>query len=67
MIIRKATSNDRKDALKISRDLKEWFNEEGLKNMKIDFELNNIIVAIDRNKVVGFLCYTSYYGKMLLM
>ena len=67
MNIRKATPNDRKEALKIAEELKEWFNEEGIKNMAIDFNLNNIIVAIENKNVAGFLCYTSYCGKMLLM
>lgn len=67
MKLQKANIKEKKEALAIARDLKEWFNKEGIKNMKIDFELNNVTVAIDRNKVVGFLCYTSYCGKMLLM
>ena len=67
MKIRKAISKDKKEALAIARNLQEWFNEEGLKNMKTDFKLNNVVVAMNKNKVVGFLCYTSYCGKMLLM
>ena len=67
MKITKATKNDKKEALKIASDLKDWFNEEGLKNMKIDFELNSVVVAKEDKKVLGFLCYTSYCGKMLLM
>jgi len=67
MKITKATKNDKKEALKIASDLKDWINEEGLKNMKIDFELNSVVVAKEDKKVLGFLCYTSYCGKMLLM
>ena len=67
MEIRKATFNDKKTSLAIARELKEWFNKEGIKNMKIDFNLNNLVVGIIKNKVVGFLCYTSYCGKMQLI
>ncbi len=67
MIIRKATLNDRKKALNIAKELKGWFNEEGIKNMAIDFNLNSLVVTVENKKVVGFLCYTSYCGKMLLM
>ncbi|MDD2657017.1 MAG: GNAT family N-acetyltransferase [Patescibacteria group bacterium] len=35
--------------------------------MKVDFELNSVIVAKTDDNVSGFLCYTSYCGKMLLM
>ena len=52
---------------KIANDLKDWFNKEGLKNMKIDFEVNSVVVAKEDKQVLGFLCYTSYCGKMLLM
>lgn len=30
MKITKATKNDKKEALKIANDLKDWFNEEGM-------------------------------------
>lgn len=65
--IKKATNKDMKEALKIARNLKEWFNKEGLKNMKIDFNLNNLVIAIENKKIIGFLCYTTYCGRMLLM
>jgi GNAT superfamily N-acetyltransferase len=35
--------------------------------MRVDFELNSLIVAKENGKVSGFLCYTSYSGKILLM
>jgi len=67
MQITKATKKDKKEAMKVAANLKEWFSEQGLKNMRIDFELNNLIVAKEKGKVSGFLCYTSYSGKILLM
>ncbi len=67
MKIRKATQKDLKDALNIAKELKEWFNKEGIKNMAIDFKHNNIILALDDKKVLGFICYTTYCGKILLI
>ena len=67
MRIVKATKKDKKEAIKIASYLRAWFSKDGLKNMKVDFKLNNLTVAKDRGRVLGFLCYTSYSGKMLLM
>ena len=67
MKIQKTNTNSFKESINIASNLREWFNKEGLKNMEVDFELNNVVVAMNKNKVVGFLCYTSYCGKMLLM
>jgi len=66
--IRKATRKDIIESLKIANDLKEWFdNNAREKNMPLDFKLNNLIVAVEGKSVIGFLCYTSYSGKMLLV
>ena len=67
MQLRKATEQDKKESIKIAQNLKEWFNKKGLNNMKIDFKLNNLVVARDKDKVSGFLCYTSNCGKMQLI
>lgn len=67
MKIKKANKKDLNESLAIAKELKEWFNKEGIKNMKIDFRLNNLVVAIDRNKVVGFICYTSHCGNIQLI
>jgi len=67
MQITKATKKDKEEAMKVAADLEEWFSEQGLKNMRVDFELNSLIVAKENGKVSGFLCYTSYSGKILLM
>jgi GNAT superfamily N-acetyltransferase len=53
--------------MKVAANLEEWFSEQGLKNMRVDFELNNLIVAKENGRVSGFLCWTSYSGKILLM
>ena len=55
------------DALKIAQDLKEWFNENGLKSIEIDLFFNNVAVAVDGNKTLGFACYSSYDGVMQLI
>jgi len=67
MKIRIATPKDKKESLVIARNLKEWFNKEGLKNMKIDFEINNLVIVADKNRVVGFLCYSSENGKIKIL
>ena len=67
MIIRKAKNKDKKSAILIAKNLKDWFDKEGIRNMKIDFNMNNLLVAVENKKVIGFLCYSSYCGKMLLM
>ena len=65
--IRKATEKDKKKAVEIAESLKEWFNKEGIKNIRTDFKLNNLVVAVNKGKISGFLCYTTYCGKMLLI
>ncbi len=67
MEIVKASKQEKVEAIDIAASLNEWFNEEGLKNLKIDFDNNNLIVAKEDNNVLGFLCYTTYCGKVLLI
>jgi N-acetylglutamate synthase-like GNAT family acetyltransferase len=67
MKIRKATKKDEKEVIRIAKDLKEWFTKKAIESMKVDFKLNNLVVAIDKDKVAGFLCYTSYDGRMQLI
>ncbi|MFA5134496.1 MAG: GNAT family N-acetyltransferase [Patescibacteria group bacterium] len=67
MQISNASKKDREQAMAAAKNLKDWFTDEGLKNMRIDFDLNNVAVAKENGIVVGFLCYTAYSGKMLLL
>lgn len=67
MRIRKATRTDLKKSLDIAKDLKEWFTKEAIENMKVDFIVNNTIVAIDKNNFVGFLCYCSDNGAIKIL
>jgi len=67
MKIRQASEKDKKVAMAIAKSLKEWFNKDGIKNMAIDFKMNHLVVAEAKNKIVGFLSYTTYSGKMLLL
>jgi N-acetylglutamate synthase-like GNAT family acetyltransferase len=62
MKIRKATKKDFNEELKIAESLKEWFNEEGIKSMRIDLKINKTIVAEENEKIVGFLSYISEGG-----
>ena len=52
---------DIRASLKIAEDLKEWFTETAIENMKIDFvfNVNTLIVAKEKERVIGFLCYTK--------
>jgi len=67
MKIRKATTRDYNRGIQIARSLKKWFTKEAVNNMKIDFYLNNLIVAVEKKDVVGFICYTSNNGVMHLL
>ena len=68
MKIRKAKSKqDYAQAMTIAKDLKEWFNKDGIKAMKVDFAFNPLVVATDKEKVVGFLSYTCYDSIMRLI
>ncbi len=67
MKLRQATEQDKKKAMAIAKSLKEWFNKDGIKNMALDFKMNHLIVAVEKEKVLGFLSYTTYSGKMLLL
>ena len=66
-MIRKAKEKDIREALEIAKKLKEWFTKQAIKNMKIDFLVNNLIIATNRDKVIGFLCYYSNYGKIKII
>lgn len=67
MDIVKANEQEKEEALEIAKSLKEWFTDEGIKNLEIDFDNNTVIVAKDNNQVIGFTCYTTYCGKLLLI
>ena len=62
--IRNATEKDFYESLKIAKSLDKWFNNLSLKSMSVDFKLNHLAVAIDKKKVAGFLCYSSWEGSM---
>lgn len=65
--ITKATLKDKKLAFEVTKDLTDWFDVNGLKNIVIDFDRNSVIVAKENDQVLGFICYTSYSGKWLLL
>jgi hypothetical protein len=67
MDIKKANTEEKEQAVEIAKTLKDWFNDEGIKNLKVDFEYNRVVVAKENGKVVGFMCYTTYCGKTLLI
>lgn len=67
MIVEKISKQDLNEAIDIAKSLPEWFTPEGQKNMAIDFDNNNLIVEKEDDIVKGFLCYTTYDGKMLII
>jgi GNAT superfamily N-acetyltransferase len=67
MNIVEANKKEKDQAIKIAKTLKDWFNDDGIKNLKIDFDHNTVVVAKENKEVVGFMCYTTYCGKTLLI
>lgn len=67
MQIVKATKEDKLHAIQIAKSLSQWFSPDGIKSMEQDFLFNSVIVAKEDDIVIGFLCYTTYCGKMLLI
>lgn len=67
MIITKASKKDKVESLKIASELKEWFTPEGLKNINLDLNMNSVIIAKENSTILGFLCYTTYCGKAILL
>ena len=55
------------EAIEIAKTLKDWFNDEAIKNLKVDFEHNTVVIAKDKEEVVGFMCYTTNCGRTLLI
>jgi len=65
MKIRKANEKDFYESLKIAKSLNHWFSSYSVSNsMPIDFKVNNLVAAIDKNEVIGFLCYSTWEGEM---
>jgi len=58
---------DKQDIIAISKELKEWFNEKGRKDLKIDLNVDPAIVIKEKNKVIGFLIYASENGIMKII
>src|SRR3989344_4620321 len=66
MKIIKANTTQRKESIKIAKKLKEGFTKEAIDNMKIDFKINKLVVAVENSQVLGFLCYSSFNGFLQL-
>ena len=64
--IRKASGKDFDCSLKIAKSLDKWFTKSAVKSMKVDFKVNNLIVAVDKG-VVGFLCYSSFEESLIVL
>jgi len=55
MKVRKSVTGDISKSLEIARNLKEWFTENALRKMMVNFE-KNLVIAFDK-EVIGFLNY----------
>lgn len=55
--IRSFEESDRDSTLALARSLDEWFNEEGLAQMERDLAHHKGFVAVDRDRVIGFLTW----------
>jgi N-acetylglutamate synthase-like GNAT family acetyltransferase len=64
--IRRATERDYNRCIELAKSLKEWFNKEGIRSIKTDLQVNNIIVAEEKGSLVGFLCYSAGEGAVIL-
>lgn len=67
MRIRRANKRDYQQSIEMAKNLKEWFTPEAIKNMKVDFSVNNLVIAIEQEKISGFLCYSTNSGIMHLI
>ncbi len=67
MKIRKATDKDKKEAIKIAKKLPKWFTKEAIRNIEIDFRINNLIIAEEGGKILGFLCFNSTEGFLRII
>jgi len=65
--IRIANKKEFPGILKVAGDLRKWFTAEALRNMKKDLEINRTIVASEKNKILGFICYNSYNGAIKIL
>lgn len=56
--IRKAKKNDFESSLQIAKSLPKWFTPDAIKNMEKDFVKHNLLVALEKEKVIGFLGFS---------
>jgi len=55
--IRPFNGSDRDSMLTLARSLDEWLNEEGLTQMERDLAHHGGFVAVDRDRVIGFVTW----------
>ncbi len=67
MKIRNATKKDIKSAIKIAKSLLNWFTKKAIKNMEIDFNMNNIVIASEKDEILGFLCFNSDKSRIKIV
>ena len=60
--IRKGSTSDIEDVLKIARSLDDWFSESGIKYIKQDLEFQRLLIAELDSLPIGFLSFFTYEG-----
>lgn len=67
MKIQRAKNKELQDSLQIARNLKEWFTKDAFEKMQKDFVSHTLLVAVHKNGVIGFLCFSKKknYSKIL--
>jgi len=67
MVIEIGSEDKIEQAILIATGLPQWFTSEAIKNIEIDLHHNHFFVAVESNQVIGFICFTTYSGKALLL
>ncbi|MGV8152564.1 MAG: GNAT family N-acetyltransferase [Candidatus Nanoarchaeia archaeon] len=66
-IIKSKNISEINSCMRITKELKEWFDKNAIKNMKSDLIINNTIIAKEKNETAGFLNYNSDNGKIKII
>jgi GNAT superfamily N-acetyltransferase len=60
--VREGTTSDIVKVLQIAKSLDDWFNKDGIKYIKQDFEFEKLIMVDVDLEPIGFLSYFIYEG-----
>ena len=57
--IKSADNIEVTNSLQIASGLSEWFTKDALEKMQTDFIKQNLLLAIYKKEVIGFLCFSK--------